>query len=719
MKKIYTLFTVALLLVSNIAKADEGMWLLSLLDKLNYKDMQSRGLKLTPEQLYSVNHSSLKDAIGWFSNGCTSELVSDKGLVFTNHHCGYDAIASLSTPQDNILDNGFWAKTMADERPAPGVTFALVNQILDITNEVLDSVKNMDVKQRNANMGRILKNISDRAVKGTHYEASGREMFKGNAYYLFIFEKFTDVRLVGTPPQNVGKFGGETDNWMWPRHTGDFSVFRVYCGKDGKPAKYSAENVAYTPKKHIQVTSSGVKKGDYAMIIGFPGRTNRYEFSQGVQIATDIIDPTIVKLRDIKLNAWKQEMNKSVDIRLKLSSPFASIANYWKYFRGEAEQLKNNKVYEKKFKQEQEFAKWAAKNPEFKDVLPSVEKAYAAYKPISSLNTFYGNDGFLASYASRFANICMALETALAKNDSAGVAKLGAMYKEAVIKFNYDPQIVVADKRIFDSTLLYFIQNVSAEHQPQYIKDIVAKYDAANPANAIRLYTDHVYANSIFADKNMVLAWLGNPRLALMQNDPLYLHVKAFKDHFNANYKTKLEEFSAQITELGRLYIKGLMLMNPNTKYYPDANSSIRLTYGQVQPYLKQPLICYLDEVITKHEFYKNTKDSAEFGIPVKLQELYNKKDFGGYADKTGKLPVCFLTDNDITGGNSGSGVLDANGRLIGLAFDGNWEAMSGNINYEPSKQRTICVDVRYVLWLIDKVGGAPHIVEELKVETL
>lgn len=706
------------MLGGTVAKADEGMWLLSMMEKLNYKDMQSRGLKLTAEQIYSINNSSLKDGIGWFGGGCTSELVSGKGLVFTNHHCGYDAIAGLSTPKDNILDNGFWAKSLAEERPAPGVTFTLVNRIEDITAEVMDSIKGMDIKTRNASIDRIMKNIGDRTVKGTNYEATGREMFKGNAYYIFVLERFTDVRLVGTPPQNVGKFGGETDNWMWPRHTGDFSVFRVYSGKDNKPAKYSVDNVPYTPKQYIHVTTRGVKKGDYTMIIGFPGRTNRYMFSQGVQIATDMVDPTIVKLRDIKLNAWKVEMNKSVDIRLKLSSPFASIANYWKYFRGEAEQLKNNKVFEKKQKQEAAFAKWAAKNPEYKDVLSSVDKVYQEYKPLAALGTFYGNDGYMASYATKFANLCMGLESALNKKDSASIAKLSASYKEALANVNYDPQIIRADKRIFDSTLLYFVQNVNPDQQPKFIKDIIAKYDASNPANAIRLYSDYVYSNSIFADKNMVLAWLGNPRLELMKNDPLYIHVKAFKDHYNTNYKAKIEELNAQLTDLGRQYIKGLMAMNPKTKYYPDANSSIRLTYGQVSPYLKQPLFCYLDEVITKHEYYKNTADSMEFGVPAKLVELYNKKDFGPYADNTGKLPVCFLTDNDITGGNSGSGILDANGRLVGLAFDGNWEAMSGNISYEPSKQRTICVDIRYVLWLMDKMGGAGNLVEELQVET-
>ncbi|MES2617193.1 MAG: S46 family peptidase, partial [Bacteroidota bacterium] len=590
MKKLYVLLIAATVLFNNTVKADEGMWLLSMMEKMNYKDMQAKGLKLTPEQLYSINSSSLKDAIGWFSNGCTSELVSEKGLVFTNHHCGFGAIAALSTPQDNILDNGFWAKNLSEERPAPSVTFTLVKRIDDITSEVLDSVKGMDIKQRNQNLQRILKNIGDRVAKGTGYEATGREMFKGNAYYLFLMEKFTDVRLVGTPPQNVGKFGGETDNWMWPRHTGDFSVFRVYANKENKPSKYAADNVPYTPLKHIQVTTSGVKKGDYAMIIGFPGRTNRYEFSQGVQIATDLVDPTIVKLRDMKLNAWRDESKKSVDIRLKLVSDFASVANYWKFYRGEAEQLKNNKVFDIKAKQEAAFAKWSADKPEFKDVLTNVNKAFAAYKPFATQTTFY-SECILSPYASKITNNCMSLEAAIVKGDSATIAKGSKGIEEYLTKMHYDPEIVRADKRVFDSSMLYYYNNVPADLQPQYFKDIIAKYDASNPANAIKKYTDYLYSTSIFTDKGTAIAWVKNPRLGLLQNDPMYLHIKAFKDNYNTNFKPKVDEFSAQITDLGRLYIKGLMLMNPKTKYYPDANSSIRMTYGQVQTYMNFPLI--------------------------------------------------------------------------------------------------------------------------------
>ncbi len=693
-------------------RADEGMWLLNMMERMNYKNMQKCGVKLTAEQIYSINNSSLKDAIGWFSNGCTSELVSDKGLVLTNHHCGYDAIAGLSTPQDNILDNGFWAKSLAEERAAPGVTLALVNRIEDITAEVMDSVKGMDIATRNKSLNRIYANITKRATEGNHYEAQCRSMFDGNAFYLFVFERFTDVRLVGTPPQNIGKFGGETDNWMWPRHTGDFSVFRVYAGKDGKPAKYSPDNVPYKPKTHLKVNAGGVKKDDYAMIIGFPGRTNRYMFSQGVQQATDIVDPTIVNLRAIRLNAWKEEMNKDVDVRLKLSSDYASISNYWKYFRGEGEQLKTNKVFESKQKQEKAFDKWAQSKPEYKNVMADVATIYKNYEPLAT-QSWYWREGILAPTISKYAYYASLMEEAVASGNEKRIAAMKANLKSTVEELPYEKAVVNADQRILDSILLYYVAHNDAALQPQWFKDQLAKYGKGDNAANIKAYVAEVFASSMFADKNMFLAWLNNPRPEMLKNDLMYQHVKAFKSNYDDNFKVKIDEFNDKEVELSRLYIKGLMEMNPKTNYYPDANSSIRLTYGKVKPYLKYDVMTYLDGVIEKN---KNNPGNPEFDVPQNLIDAYNAKNFGKYADKKGKLPVCFLTDNDITGGNSGSPVMDANGKLIGLAFDGNWEAMSGNINYEPSKQRTIVVDIRYVLWIIEKLGGATNLINEMEI---
>lgn len=697
-------------------RADEGMWLMTMLEKLNYKDMKKAGVKLTPEQIYSVNNSSLKDAIGWFGNGCTSEMVSEKGLVFTNHHCGYDAIAGLSTPADNILDNGFWAKSLAEERPAPGLTIAMLDHIEDITAEVLDSVKNMDPKTRNASINRIFASITARATKGTHFEATCREMFSGNAYYLFVFERYTDVRLVGTPPQNIGKFGGETDNWMWPRHTGDFSVFRIYCGADGKPAPYAASNVPYKPKHFLPVSLKGIDKGDFAMIIGYPGSTSRYEFSQGVELAQDVVDPFIVKLRDVRLNAWKTEMNQSIDVKLKLASDFASVANYWKYFRGESEQLKQNKVYQLKQQEEAAFQKMIKADAEFRDVLGNVDQAYKDFKPYA-LQRIYLREGLSAPHISKYVSFAMAMEAAVKSGDSMRIDRTRKQIIEAMGDLPYTAPIVRADKRIFDSLLVLYMTNIPAGQHPAYFNKMLTDFaKGGTERDAIRNFTDHIFNNSLFADRGMFEAWINNPRTGIMQNDPMYQFYKAFLDHYNTNYKSKYDEFTAQVNELRRLYIKGLMKYNTAGKYYPDANSSMRLTYGTVKPYLKYPLFTNLDEVVDKYNKYYVGEKNNEFQVPQNLLDAHKARNYGRYADKKGKLPVCFLTNNDITGGNSGSPVMNANGELIGLAFDGNWEAMSGKIDFDEKLQRTICVDIRYVLWNIEVLGGAKNIVDELKI---
>lgn len=698
------------LLTANV-KADEGMWLPWLLKSQTTEAMKKKGLKLSAEQLYSLNHSSLKDAIVWFGPGCTGEVISQNGLVLTNHHCGYDYISNLSTSSDNILDNGFWAKNHQEERPVAGLTVAFVVRVDDITNEVLEAVKGLTEKERAAKLPSVYKTITDRVTNGTHYEAQCREMYKGNAYYVFLFERYTDIRLVGTPPQNIGKFGGETDNWMWPRHTGDFSMFRIYMGKDGKPAKYAADNVPFKAKHHLPINLKGVEQGDYAMIMGFPGRTNRYEFSQGVKIATDMVDPNIVALREVRLNAWKEQMNKDTDIRLKLSGDYASVANYWKFFRGEAEQLKNNKVYEQKLKEENAFAAWAKNQSDYKDVLLEVERTFAAYQPYS-LQTTFMREGILAPTIIKYVQFAASMEDALVKNDTAKLAALKTQFLHASEDLPYDAAIVTADKRLFDSILVLYYNTIPKDQQAPYFSEVILKY-ASTPREAIKAYTEAMFDRSIFANADMAKNFLKNPRLGLLRNDIAYQHLDAFRKHYNTTFKAKVDEFNENIAALGRKYIKGLMEMNPQRQFYPDANSSLRLTYGSVKSYMKFPLITNLDEVIEKNKKYA---DNNEFSIPERLKELHAKKDYGRYAMKNGKLPVAFLSDNDITGGNSGSPVIDGEGRIIGLAFDGNWEAMSGNIHFDPKNKRTINVDIRYVLWLIEKFGQAPHIVNEMTI---
>lgn len=734
MKKIYALLFATCLLVSNVAKADEGMWLLSLLEKLNYKDMQAKGLRLTPEQLYSVNHSSLKDACIWFNGGCTGEIISKDGLILTNHHCGYDAIAELSTVQDNILDNGFWAKTKADERkPVRPMSITRIVRVDDITDEVLKQLAGVAEKDRSMKLMEIYKGIQKKATEGTHYEASCKEMFKGNAYYMFIMEKFTDIRLVGTPPQNVGKFGGETDNWMWPRHTGDFSMFRVYVGADNKPAEYKAENVPYKPEHYLPVSVKGVKEGDFAMIIGFPGRTNRYEFSHGVALATDVVNPNIVNLRDLRLKAWKEQMVQDDATRLLLSSTYASIANYWKFFDGEAQQLKHNKVYEKKSAEEKAFAAWAENKEEYKTLLYDIDQAYTVYKPYA-LQSTYLRECIMAPTIIQLASFGIGLDILYAKKavvladankskeekakaateiDST-IAKTCRDYLRALAEVDYTERIQTADKKIFAGMLMMYYKNIPSNQWPAAFTKIAAGIKNGNAEAVFAKYTEMIFAKSMFASKDKVAEFLKNPVAKKLYSDPAFSYLKSHRDNYNTNFKSKVDEFQMQALALGRKYIKGLMEMQPNRVFYPDANSTQRLTYGSVKSYDPKDAIHYDFVTTLEGVMEKYVPGDYEFDLPSKMLDLYKAKDYGRYAMSNGKLPVAFLTDNDITGGNSGSPVMDGSGNIIGLAFDGNWEAMSGNIHFDQKLKRTINVDIRYVLWLIEKLGGAKHIVDEM-----
>lgn len=736
MKRLYTLLLAFTLILGNVARADEGMWLLSLLDKMNYKDMEAKGLRLTKEQLYNVNNSSLKDACIWFNGGCTGELISSEGLILTNHHCGYDAIADLSTPQDNILDNGFWAKTKAEERiPVNPMSITRVVRVDDITDAVLAKLKDVSEKDRAAKLQEIYKELQKTATEGTHYEATCREMFKGNAYYLFVMEVFKDIRLVGTPPQNVGKFGGDTDNWMWPRHTGDFSMFRVYVGTDNKPAPYNAQNVPYKPLRHLNVSLKGVKEGDFAMIIGFPGRTNRYEFSQGVALATDVVDPNIVNLRDIRLKAWKEQMVQDEATRLLLSSDFASVANYWKFFDGEAQQLKNNKVFEKKMAEEKAFGQWAASREEYKTLLYDIDQVYTNYKPYALLST-YLRECIMSPGIVQLSSFGLGIEPLFeqkakieadktkSKEDKAkeiaaidaNIRKTCDDYIKALDGFAYTPRIIEADKKIFAGMLMMYYKNIPNTQWPEFFTKLTSKIKKGNAQEVFANYTEMVFKKSMFANKDLVKAFLANPNMKKLNADPAFAYLKAHRMNYINNFKPKVDEFLALSSALGRKYIKGLMEMQPNRMFYPDANSSQRLTYGTVKSYNPKDAVHFdfittIDGVMEKYK-----PGDYEFDLPAKLRDLYNAKDFGRYAMSNGKLPVAFLTDNDITGGNSGSPVMDGNGDLIGLAFDGNWEAMSGNIHFDEKYKRTINVDIRYVLWLIEKLGGAKHIVDEMTI---
>ena len=711
-KRIALILLTFTLLTSNLSKADEGMWLPMLL-KDNYEAMKKAGLKLTPEQLYDINNASLKDAIVWFNGGCTSELISDKGLLLTNHHCGYEAIANHSKASDNILDNGFWAKNFAEEKVNQNLFASILVRMEDVSDKVNKAIAGDASESKKQS---IFKGVVDEATKGTHYEGFVRSFFKDNAYYLFVFEKFTDVRLVAAPPQAIGKFGGDTDNWMWPRHTGDFSMFRIYADKDNKPAKYSADNVPYTPKKFLTISNKGLEEGDYTMVYGFPGRTNRYEVSYGIELATSKINPAIVALRDVRLTSWKEQMDKSDSTRLLMSAQYARISNYWKYFIGQTEQLKRLKVSEEKKQTEATFATWAKGKAEYETILSNFEKAYANYNQYA-LHATYMREGI---YGCGILNAAMKyafLEDALLSNQKneadikKAVERIKIMNADFYKSFNK-----ASEQKILAKIIQMYYENIPVNQQPAYMAEVMKKYKGKTTTETFEKFAKAVFEKSFITNAQTAAKFLEKPDAKKLQKDPAYAFVKTCYDNYSKNIESHIDAFNAINTVEGSKYIRGLMAMQTDKKFYPDANGTLRLTYGNVKSYTPKDAAHYNFYTTLNGIMEKDNPNEFEFNVPSKLKELYKTKNYGNYADKNGDIRVAFISDNDITGGNSGSPVLNANGELVGLAFDGNWEAMSGDIYFDSKYKRTISNDIRYVLFLIDKYGGATNLINEMKI---
>lgn len=717
MKRIL-IFVLALNFIARpVMKADEGMWLPMLLGEQVYADMVKKGLKISKEQLYSINQASIKDAIVIFGGGCTAEIVSKEGLVFTNHHCGYSAIAAASTVEHNYLDNGFWAKNKNEEIYAKGVTVQFLVKIADVTDKVNEKIKDLKALELSQKLNGILAEIAAKETEGTTYEGRVVPMFKGNQFLLFVYERYKDVRLVGTPPQNVGKFGGDTDNWEWPRHTCDFSVFRVYTNKEGKAADYSPDNVPMKPKYYLPVSIKGIKDGDFSMIYGYPGSTNRYETSYGVKLKTDVENPSLVALRDTRLKLMLDEMKKNTEVKLKLASSYAQIANYWKFFDGETKQLLKFKTYEEKQANEAAFATWAKGKPEFENIFTEYAKIYDTWRPYAKQRV-YLNEGILGSPLIAFAANLQRLEAVLAKGDSKDIAKTTDALKKAWTAFR-EGENVASDKNILSFVTQAFYTDVDqAQHPKGFYSWLNGKFGDLKNKQPFDLFADHVFSNTFLLDSVKWNAFISNPDTAKLHKDPAFMVANTFNSNFANNYQKYLTEFNAQNFYLGRAYLKGVLEMNKGKKMYPDANFTMRVSYGNVKSYVprdavKYSHICTMQGVLEKYK----PKD-YEFDLPARFVELAKKKDFGQYADASAKdLVVCYITTNDITGGNSGSPVINANGELIGLAFDGNYEALSHKIAFDKDLNRTINVDIRYVLWVIDKFGGATNIIQELDLK--
>ena len=706
MKKI-SLFLIALLLTISV-KADEGMWMLPLIEKLNIQKMQGMGLTMTAEEIYSDKNVSLKDAIVIFGGGCTGVMVSPEGLVFTNHHCGYDAIQKHSSVEHNYLKDGFTANELKDEIPSPGLAVTFLVKIQDVTDRVLPQIENLDGKKRDAVQDSVCKAISDEATKGTHYTAQVKSFYSGNEFYLFVYERFNDVRFAYAPPSSIGKFGGETDNWMYPRHTGDFSVFRVYCAPDGKPAEYSKDNVPYSPKRFVTISNQGYQDGDYAMILGNPGSTERYLSSWGINERVNNGNKARIEIRGAKQDVWKKYMLANEAINIAYAGKYARSSNYWKNSIGMNDAIEHLKVVDQKQKQEAEFAAWvkadAQRVSKYGNVLKDLEDNYNAIYPYShALN--YLRESLLSGV--ELPRIASMVKRGLKNNETSDkiLQRAEELYKD------YYPEV---DQATFSVLLEAYRKSVPADALPEIYNTIDKKFKG-NYAK----YAAYLFEKSAFVSPARLSNAL-NKKGYNFEKDPAIVFYNDVLKTMNTFNNQKYADALQKINTAERLYEAGLkeIAAQNNTARYPNANFTMRLTYGKVGSYNPADATMYNYYTTTKGILEKENANDPEFVVPQKLKNAILAKDFGRYVDaKTGAMQVAFISNNDITGGNSGSPVFNAKGELIGLAFDGNWEALSGDIVFEPNLQRTISVDIRYVLFVMEKVGGADRLIKELTIK--
>lgn len=720
MKCIKLFFVCLLLGIVSLVKADEGMWLPFLLEKLNEKQMKSMGMKISAKDIYSINKGSLKDGIVSFGGFCTGEVISAKGLVLTNHHCGFDAIQNHSTLDRNYIRDGFWAKNNGEELVNPKLFVTFIVRIDDVSKQILNGVtaamsesERQSVIDKNSN--ELVKNVKKESFQSSFI----KPFFEGNQYFLFVTETYNDIRLVGAPPSSIGNFGKDTDNWMWPRHTGDFSMFRIYAGKDNRPAAYSADNIPYTPKKALSISLDGVAENDFTMVFGFPGKTTQYLPSEAVKQIVEVNDPAKIAIRDKALAVIDGFMRKDEQIKIQYAAKYASISNAWKKWQGEILGLTRTNAVDKKKKYEEEFQKRVNTNPPWKSnystLLNDLQSAYEELKPYGLARDYYleiSSKIELLAIASQLNSLVKAYE----KNADKGYAEQLVIVKEKLddLYNEYSPDV---DRRLFSVLMEMYLKDQPAEFISMYARNLRTPQDKKD--EGIGMMENMLYTESPLPNKEKLLtAYLSkDPKQAvdLIKSDKAVRLYLDMVDTYNNSVASKLNPVQTRINQLQRDYMKAQMEVMKEKKFYPDANSTLRVTYGNVKGYhsrdaVKFDIISYLDGVMEKYK-----PGDYEFDVPEKLRQLYQQKDYGQYG-KNGKMPVCFIAANHTTGGNSGSPALDAYGNLVGLNFDRVWEGTMSDINYDPSICRNIMVDIRYVLFIVDKYAGAGHLVKEMKL---
>jgi hypothetical protein len=713
MKKFLALFILAAALAAP-ARADEGMWIPALIHKLNIQSMQNAGLQLTAEDIYSINNSSLKDAIVSIG-GCTAEMISPDGLLLTNHHCAFGDIQSHSSVENDYLQYGFWAKSKEDELPNPQKIARFLISSEEVTDKVMAEVTDgMSFEERNRKVSQISARIEREATEGTHYQAQVRSFFESNRYFIFVYETFRDVRLVGVPPQALGKFGGDTDNWMWPRHTADFALYRVYAGPDGKPASYSKDNVPLKPRHFLPISLKGVQDGDYAMVMGYPGTTNRYKTSTEVRYTMDVTNSIRIDVREKKLDIIKQYMESGQKARIQYANKYAGSSNYYKYSIGQNQGLQNLGVIAKKEAFEDEFLKWVAASPartaRYGKALDMIRGAYEDIEDETAQEYLMealirGPEIFIFAYRTRV------LYNLLEKpeENKERIAQIANNISESLDGYFKDYDASTDQKLVARLTKLY-AERTNARFHPKFFGTINSKFKGDYDKYAAKMF-----AGTIFANQDKLSAFLKNPSKKVMDKDLAFI---ASGDVFDLlrSIGEETQKSAAQLEEGRHLLLAGMKEMQPGKVFYPDANSTMRLTYGTVGSYTPRDGVLYREKTTVQGYIEKEIPGDDEFDVPARMKELVLARNFGRYADENGDLIACFISNNDITGGNSGSPVLNANGELIGCAFDGNWEAMSGDLAFEPEIQRTISVDIRFVLWVIDIYAGATHLIDEMTI---